>query len=177
MIFKEKPPKFNSQLFLNSIYHYKREVGLKLKIAAISDIVKSKYGRNSIFLNLEVLDDFPECLNYEYDEKGIKKIDENGNPQKKRENPRGFTVGLPFQVNVIQENKINVSEYSNLYNIIYPIAIYKGIAQRNTHYEEVTFSTEELKELLEDVIFRGIVKEVRKTNYNPYLRLEVKEIL
>lgn len=177
MIFKEKPPKFNSQLFLHSIYYYRKPLGLKLKIAAISDIVKSKYGRNSIFLNLEVLDDFPECLNYEYDEKGIKKIDEYGNPQKKRENPQGFTVGLPFQVNVIQENKINVSEYSNLYNIIYPIAIHKGIAQRNTHYEEVTFSTEELKELLEDVIFKGIVTKVKKTNYNPYLRLEVKEIL
>ena len=176
MIFKEKPPRFNSQLFLQSVYHDRKD-GIKLKIKEVSDIVKSKYGRNSIFLNLEVLGDFPECLNYEYDEKGIKKIDENGNPQKKRENPRGFTVGLPFQVNVIQENKINVSEYSNLYSIIYPIAIYKGIAQRNTHYEEVTFSTGELKELLEDVIFRGIVKEVRKTNYNPYLRLEVKEIL
>ena len=122
------------------------------------------------------MDDFPECLNYEYrDNKKI--LDEYNKPVIKRMNPQGFTVGLPFQVNVIQENKINVSEYSNLYNIIYPIAIYKGIAQRNTNYEEVTFSTGELKELLKDVIFKGTVKEVRKTNYNPYLRLEVKEIL
>lgn len=175
MIFKEKPPRFNNQLFLQSVYHDRKD-GIKLKIKEVSDIVKSKYGRNSIFLNLEVMDDFPECLNYEYrDNKKI--LDEYNKPVIKRMNPQGFTVGLPFQVNVIQENKINVSEYSNLYNIIYPIAIYKGIAQRNTNYEEVTFSTGELKELLKDVIFKGTVKEVRKTNYNPYLRLEVKEIL
>ena len=175
MIFKEKPPRFNNQLFLQSVYHDRKD-GIELKIKEVSDIVKSKYGRNSIFLNLEVMDDFPECLNYEYrDNKKI--LDEYNKPVIKRMNPQGFTVGLPFQVNVIQENKINVSEYSNLYNIIYPIAIYKGIAQRNTNYEEVTFSTGELKELLKDVIFKGTVKEVRKTNYNPYLRLEVKEIL
>lgn len=176
MIFKEKPPKFNSQLFLQSVYHDRKD-GIKLKIKEVSDIVKSKYGRNSIFLNLEVMDDFPECLNYEYSQDNKKILDEYNKPVIKRMNPQGFTVGLPFQVNIIQENKINVSEYSNLYNIIYPIAIYKGIAQRNTHYEEITFSTGELKELLKDVIFKGTVKEVRKTNYAPYLRLEVKEIL
>lgn len=179
MKFKEKQPKFNSQLFLNSIYRYKNEVGLKLKIAAISDLVNSKFDkkRHSIFLNFEVMDNFPECLNYVYDEKGVKKIDENGKPQKKREDPRGFIVGLPFQVNITPYNNIKISQYSNLYNIIYPVAISKKIAQPGVNYEDVTFTITELKDLLKDVEFIGIVKQVKKTNYKPYLRLEVKQII
>ena len=172
-LLKEPNEAITKQLFLTSLYEHKEPI--KIKIVHVSKLIKSKFGKLNIFLDMEILTDFKECRALKLNANNESEKDNNGNDIIIKMNAINNIIGLPYTLTKTnQENIFKVSNKSNLFPILNHALIKNGVINPDNK-QGFNISLEEIQENLNNLVCFVKVEHITNTDYEPYFKLIVHE--
>lgn len=164
-IMAEANPDLDKNLFLQTISEI--EAGINLKVTRVSDIIESKMNKQDIiFIDFLIEDSLTECKTYKTDASG-KRVETIVDASKD-------IISISFNLGKPVSDAYKIGKNTNLFNIL-NYALKKADKIPKTNNKSFMISYTEIKNVLEDLEFKGIGKYVDDTNFKPYYRLEVKE--
>lgn len=172
-LLKEPNEAITKQLFLTSLYEHKEPI--KIKIVHVSKLIKSKFGKLNIFLDMEILTDFKECRALKLNANNEPEKDNNGNDIIIKMNAINNIIGLPYTLTKTnQENIFKVSNKSNLFPILNHALIKNGVINPDNK-QGFKISVQEIQDHLNGLTLFVKCVYVTNTEYDPYFKLIVHE--
>ena len=172
-LLKERNEAITKNLFLSSLYEQKEPI--KINIVNVSNIIKSKFGKLNIFIDMEILTDFKECRALKLNANNEPEKDKNGNDIIIKMNAINNIIGLPYTLTKTdKENIFKVSNKSNLFPILNHALIKNGVINPENK-QGFNISLQEIQENLNNLVCFVSVIYVTNTDYEPYFKLIVHE--